>query len=395
VSHPPLVCTPLLVEQLALGHLPGTPVRRTGMGPRPALPDGPGLVAGVAGSLSVDVRPGDVVVASEVRGPGIPVPVPSAPMLAGALRRLGLRVHVGPIVSMTRPVDGAARRELAATGALAVDMESAFLAPATGPFAVVRTIVDTPDHPLWRLGTVVRGITALRTLRRAAPAIAQWTAATNWAGWRGAGQAPREVLLASPRPFRAGVQRAVEVVDRALEVEGNRGEALDHALVVEDAAAVVAAPDPLRVGYARQTAPAVDEGAAIARVPRGRLPALSGPRRDDIRYTTTNRQQAVRAVAAESDLVLVASSGNSSNAPLLVEVVEREGVPAYLVDDAGDVDLRWLAGVRRIGLTAGASAPPHLVADLVRGLTGLGPLTLRETQVVDENIRFTLPREVT
>jgi 4-hydroxy-3-methylbut-2-enyl diphosphate reductase len=133
-------------------------------------------VAGVAGSLSVDVRPGDVVVASEIRGAGRSVPVPSATNLAGALRRLGLRVHVGPIVSSPRPVDGAARRDLAGTGALAVDMESAFLAPPTGPFAVVRTIVDSPDHPLWRPGTVFRGITALRALRRAAPAIAQWAA---------------------------------------------------------------------------------------------------------------------------------------------------------------------------------------------------------------------------
>jgi 4-hydroxy-3-methylbut-2-enyl diphosphate reductase len=179
VSQPPVVCTPLRIEQLALGQLPGTRVLRTGMGPRTALPGGPALVAGVAGSLSMDVRPGDVVVASEVRGRGSPVAVWSAPMLAGALRRLGLRVHIGPIVSVTKPVDGSARRELAGTGALAVDMESAFLAPATGPFAVVRTIVDTPDHPLWRPGTVWRGIRALRALRRATPAIAQWTAAAH------------------------------------------------------------------------------------------------------------------------------------------------------------------------------------------------------------------------
>ena len=177
---PPVVYTPLRVERVALGRLPGgVRVVRTGMGPCRALPHGPAIVAGVAGSLSVEVRPGDVVVASEVRGHGDPVPVPSAPALAGALRRLGLRVHVGPIVSVSKPVDGAARQELAATGALAVDMESAYLAPATGPFAVVRTIVDTPDHPLWRLGTVWRGIMALRALRRAAPAIAQWAAAAQ------------------------------------------------------------------------------------------------------------------------------------------------------------------------------------------------------------------------
>jgi 4-hydroxy-3-methylbut-2-enyl diphosphate reductase len=176
VSRPPAVCTPLLVERLALGRLPGVRVLRTGMGARPALPAGAALVAGVAGSLSLDVRPGDVVVASEVRGAGDPVPVPSAAALAAGLRRLGLRVHVGPIVSRPKPVDGPARVQLAATGALAVDMESAYLAPAEGAFAVVRTIVDTPDHPLWRPGTIIRGIKALWALRRAAPAIAQWCA---------------------------------------------------------------------------------------------------------------------------------------------------------------------------------------------------------------------------
>jgi 4-hydroxy-3-methylbut-2-en-1-yl diphosphate reductase len=186
-----VVCTPLLVEQVALGRLPGgVRVVRTGMGPRPALADGPAIVAGVAGSLSVDVRPADVVVASEVRGDRGTVAVPSAPLLADALRRLGLRVHVGPVVTRPKPVDGAARRDLAATGAIAVDMESAYLAPASGPFAVVRTIVDTPDHPLWRPGTVLRGIAALRTLRRAAPAIAEWVAAMDT---QNRSTSPREV----------------------------------------------------------------------------------------------------------------------------------------------------------------------------------------------------------
>lgn len=168
------VCTPLLVERLAVGRVPGARVVRTGMGPGAPRPEVPTLVAGVAGSLSAGIQPGDVVVASEVRGPGGRVPVSGAPALAAALRRLGLRTQLGPIVSVRRPVDGRARRELAATGAVAVDMESAFLAPAERPFAVVRTIVDTFDHPLWSLGTVWRGVRALRALRRAVPAIAWW-----------------------------------------------------------------------------------------------------------------------------------------------------------------------------------------------------------------------------
>lgn len=183
VSQAPTVCTPLLVERVAVGRLPGTRVLHTGMGPRAAAPPtGPVLVAGVAGALAAGIRPGDVVVASEVRSPGTTVPVPSAPDLAAALRRLGLRVHVGPIVSVPRVVDGAARRELAATGALAVDMESAYLAPQGGPFAAVRAIVDTPDSPLWRVGTAWRGVRALRALRRAAPVLAQWAEYAAWDG---------------------------------------------------------------------------------------------------------------------------------------------------------------------------------------------------------------------
>jgi len=93
--------------------------------------------------------------------------------------------------------------------------------------------------------------------------------------------------------------------------------------------------------------------------------------------------------------VLVLGSGNSSNSRRLVEVAERDGAHAHLVDDAGDVDLRWLTGVRRVGITAGASAPPHLVDELVYCLSGLGPLTVREAAVVHEDIRFTLPRDST
>jgi 4-hydroxy-3-methylbut-2-enyl diphosphate reductase len=124
------------------------------------------------------------------------------------------------------------------------------------------------------------------------------------------------------------------------------------------------------------------------------FPAMSAPRRDDICYATTNRQRAVRAVADHADLVLVVGSSNSSNSKRLVEVAQRQGVPAHLVDDVSEVDLRWLAGARRIGITAGASAPPHLVEELARCLAGLGRNSIRDSQVADEDVRFTLPREV-
>lgn len=177
----PLVCTPLRLEQAALRRvLPGVQVARTGMGSRPQLQthdrlgQRPVLVAGVGGALTDAIRPGDVVVATEVRGGAETVTCPSARSLAGALRRLGLRVHLGPILSTPGIVGESARAGLARTGALAVDMESAQLAVNGDPFATFRVIVDTPAYPLLRPGTVLRGLQALRTLRATAPAIQQW-----------------------------------------------------------------------------------------------------------------------------------------------------------------------------------------------------------------------------
>ena len=170
------VCTPLRVERVALRAL--RPVH-TGMGAARsarARLSGPVLVAGVGGATTSAVRPGDVVVATEVRGAGAPRPCESVEFLVDALRELGLTVHSGPIVSSRRLVTGSARGRLG--DALAVDMESAWLA-TDGPFAVLRVIVDTPDHPLVRPGTLARGITALRTLRRTAPAIRRWVARTH------------------------------------------------------------------------------------------------------------------------------------------------------------------------------------------------------------------------
>jgi 4-hydroxy-3-methylbut-2-en-1-yl diphosphate reductase len=165
---------------------------------------------------------------------------------------------------------------------------------------------------------------------------------------------------------------------------------------VEDAAAAatVTPCDPARVRYAMQTTLAVDEAEEIAQVLRDRFPALAGPRREDICYATSNRQLAVRAAARDSDLVLVVGSANSSNSLRLVEVATREGVPARLIEDAGKIDLAWLPRVARIALTAGASAPPHLVDEVVECLTGLGPVRTREAEVAHEDIRFALPKEV-
>ncbi|MDQ4119625.1 MAG: 4-hydroxy-3-methylbut-2-enyl diphosphate reductase, partial [Actinomycetota bacterium] len=152
--------------------------------------------------------------------------------------------------------------------------------------------------------------------------------------------------------------------------------------------------DPSRVAYAMQTTLAVDEAARTADVLRARFGAITGPRRDDICYATTNRQRAVRAVAAGADLVLVLGSPNSSNSRRLAEVAARAGATAHLIDDAGQLDLRWLHGVRRIGITAGASAPDVLVDDVVSVLSALGPVTVGTAATGTEDVSFALPKEV-
>jgi 4-hydroxy-3-methylbut-2-en-1-yl diphosphate reductase len=152
--------------------------------------------------------------------------------------------------------------------------------------------------------------------------------------------------------------------------------------------------DGERVAYLMQTTLSVDEAAEVSGALRERFPAMRAPGSDDICYATTNRQAAVRAVAAESDLVLVAGSANSSNSVRLVETCERVGTPAYLIDSAADIQLGWLTGVSTIGLTAGASAPPAVVEEIISALSGLGPLSVSERVTTTESIRFGLPKEV-
>jgi len=177
-----VIAAPLLVERLALRKA-RTLVVRTGMGPARSrralgrLGDGAVLVAGVGGGLAPHLRPGDIVVASEVRGPdGAPVPCVNTSSLVEELRGAGLMVHCGPIVSTPRLAARDEVARLAATGAYAVDMESWWLAPPGRPFAVLRAISDTIDQPLLRPAIVRNGLAALRTLRRAVPAMDAWAA---------------------------------------------------------------------------------------------------------------------------------------------------------------------------------------------------------------------------
>ncbi len=494
-----LVCAPLRLEARAVRRgLDGTAaaVVATGYGPRRAaaraatlgpLSFGALAVAGTGGGLADDLVPGDLVVASEVSDGQTVTPIPSAQLLAGELRRAGLRVRTGRVVTVGHLYRPGQRDRLAAGGAIAVDMESAELIKAARgrPAAVIRAISDTPDRPLLRPGALGGGVAALRALRAAGPALARWAAA--------AGQ--RQVLLAGPRSFCAGVERAVEIVERILEqhgppvyvrkqivhnshvvsgleargaifvdelsevpdgarvvfsahgvspavrseadrrglatvdatcplvakvhaearrfaadgylvalighagheeVEGTLGEAPDSVTLVQTAEDVgkLQPEDPAKVAYLMQTTLAMDEAAGIAGALRERFPDARAPGSDDICYATTNRQRAVRAVAADAGLVLVAGSANSSNSVRLVETAQRAGTPAHLIDGPSDIELGWLAGVSTIGLTAGASAPPEVVEDIIAALGGLGSVEVSERVITTENIRFSLPKEV-
>jgi 4-hydroxy-3-methylbut-2-en-1-yl diphosphate reductase len=495
-----LVCAPLGMEARAVRRGLGNDadVRRTGYGPARAarraaeLRDGAFktlAVGGVGGGVSADLRLGDVVVGTEVSriGSADSVRCASAQLLVGELRRSGLRATAGKIVTVDHLFRSGQREQLVSEGAVAVDMESALLlnGAAGRPAVVVRAISDTPHRPLLSPWAVPGGIAALRSLRLAAPALARWAAAC----------APRRVLLAGPRSFCAGVDRAIEIVERVLEqrgspvyvrkqivhnthvvtdlerrgaifvdeldevpdgatvvfsahgvsptvraeaarrgldaidatcplvskvhvearrfaaegyqvalighagheeVEGTLGEAPEAMTLIEnvDDVARLRPDDPRKVAYLMQTTLSADEAGGIVEEILGRFPGARGPGSDDICYATTNRQLAVRQIAAGSDVVLVAGSVNSSNSRRLVETAQRAGTPAYLIDGPENIELDWLTEASTVGITAGASAPPAVVGQIIDALSGLGPVEVSERVVATESIRFGLPKEL-
>jgi 4-hydroxy-3-methylbut-2-enyl diphosphate reductase len=180
------------------------------------------------------------------------------------------------------------------------------------------------------------------------------------------------------------------------EVEGTLGEAPQSIVLVEtpDDVARLSAADPGRVSYLTQTTLAVDETTEVVDALRERFPLLHEPASEDICYATTNRQHALGAILDEADLVLVVGSPNSSNSVRLVEMARRQGTPAELIDRAGDIRPEWLDGVRTIGLTAGASAPPLLVTEVITALSELGPVTVEERELTRETVHFDLPPAV-
>jgi 4-hydroxy-3-methylbut-2-enyl diphosphate reductase len=391
-----------------------------------------------------------VRVADELlRTGGTAIGCPAGDLLVGELRRRGVATFRGPIRLDVAPEE----RVLAA------------VVPGTSSGIGVATVYG--DDEGW---------------------LAAWSASASWLSVAG----PRTVLLASPRSFCAGVERAIEVVERVLEqrgtpvyvrrqivhnthvvadleargavfvdeldavpdgatvvfsahgvapavrdeaarrdldvvdatcplvakvhaearrfagrgdtvilighaghdeIEGTLGEAPGRIVLVESVADVASAQveDPARVSYLTQTTLAVDETTAIIEALRARFPEIRGPASEDICYATTNRQHALADVAVAADLVLVVGSDNSSNSRRLVEVAERHGAVAHLVDDASDIRPEWLRDVRVVGLTAGASAPPELVDGVVAALAGLGPVSVAERGAVQESVTFTMP----
>jgi 4-hydroxy-3-methylbut-2-enyl diphosphate reductase len=483
----------LIAPMRAEARLMGRPAERAGVGPRRArraaarlatTPADAVAIAGFAGALAPELRPGDVVVATELRARDgrVVVACPGAEVIAGMLRRHGLSAQAGPVVSVRSPViGGRARAELQKTsGALAVDMESAWLAPAAAgrPLVIARVVLDAPGHG-------VRAVRAARALKKVAAVLAEWADNVH----------PRDLLLAAPRASCAGVERAIEVVERALdrygppvymrkqivhnrhvvselerrgavcvdqleeipdgatvvfsahgvspqvreqarrkrlnvvdatcplvskvhgearrfagdgysivlighegheEIEGTSGEAPEQINVIASAEEVdkLDVEDPARVAYLTQTTLAVDETSGVVDRLRERFPEIVGPRSDDICYATQNRQDAVKALASSCEVVLVVGSRNSSNSNRLVEVAERHGCRAKLIDSEADIDLSLLNGARRIGVTAGASSPERIVRRIIGALGVLGPVSISEHQVAAEEVKFTLPREV-
>ena len=183
------------------------------------------------------------------------------------------------------------------------------------------------------------------------------------------------------------------------EVEGTMGQATGGnagMYLVEQPADVAAlmVNDPNNLAFVTQTTLSVDDAAKIIEALKQRFPTIQGPKKDDICYATQNRQDAVKALAQQSDVVIIVGSPNSSNSNRLREVAELLGVPSYMVDTAADLQPEWVAGKARVGLSAGASAPEVLVQEVVNQLRALGAEVVQESHGVAETVVFQLPKSL-
>ncbi|MCW7538719.1 4-hydroxy-3-methylbut-2-enyl diphosphate reductase [Aquabacterium sp. A7-Y] len=178
------------------------------------------------------------------------------------------------------------------------------------------------------------------------------------------------------------------------EVEGTMGQLSDGIYLVEDVADVarVQVRNPSRLAVVTQTTLSVDDAAEIMAAVKARFPEVREPKRQDICYATQNRQDAVKVLAPQVDLVIVVGSPTSSNSNRLREVAQRKGTEAYMVDQPDDLKPEWFEGKRRVGLTAGASAPEILVDQVIARIRSLGAVSVRRMEGVEETVRFPLPK---
>jgi 4-hydroxy-3-methylbut-2-enyl diphosphate reductase len=195
-------------------------------------------------------------------------------------------------------------------------------------------------------------------------------------------------------------QEGMEIVmighKRHPEVEGTMGQSEEgmHLVETPDDVARLRIADGVPLAYVTQTTLSVDDAERVVHALKRRFPGIVAPRSDDICYATQNRQDAVRMLAEKSEFILVVGSQSSSNSNRLREVAELHGARAHLVDDADQIDPRWLKGVRRVGVTAGASAPEILVRRVVDRLTGGRPEKVSQLTGVEEHVTFGLPKEL-
>jgi 4-hydroxy-3-methylbut-2-enyl diphosphate reductase len=184
------------------------------------------------------------------------------------------------------------------------------------------------------------------------------------------------------------------------EVEGTMGQydnshgGIIHLVENESDVDALVVRDPQKVAFVTQTTLSMDDTRKVIDALRARFPEIRGPRTDDICYATQNRQDAVKQLALECDLVLVVGSPNSSNSNRLRELAERIGADSYLIDSAGDINPAWLSGRRAVGITAGASAPENLVLDVVKRLQQLGAEAPVELEGTEETVHFSMPKEL-
>jgi 4-hydroxy-3-methylbut-2-enyl diphosphate reductase len=446
-------------------------------------------MTGLGSGLQANVTAGTIVVADRVltEDGSVIALLHSSSVIAAELTARGEPVMVGPIVASPDGVVSAERRaRLAATGALAVEPHAAELIStfSDAPLAAVRVIEEaSSDAPRWSVSRARRS-DAVRQLRQVGQVLNSWGQAVS----------RRRLLLAGPRSFCAGVERAITTVERALdrygapvyvrrqivhnrhvvedleqrgavfvqeldevppgavavlsahgvspavrteaaardlrvidatcplvskvhnevrrfaergfqmvlighhghdETEGTLGESDDISIVAQpDDVERLVVRDPQKLAYLTQTTLSPSDVSAIVSKLSERFPAIVGPRAADICYATQNRQDAVLAIAPECDLVLVVGSPNSSNAARLVEVSERTGCRAVLIDDETQLRMDWFQPVRTVGVTAAASSPPALVDRVVRAVQGLGATEVESRVTRTENVSFPLPMEV-